>query len=122
MSVSLRNEMGNNQLRLHAMDGPRARKLRGRLLDPVAATRLSRQGQALSDPARVRLLALMKDADQICVSDACLVTEAEQSGVSRHLRILWDAGLVDKAKRDKLVFYWPTTTGERLLAALLGDQ
>jgi DNA-binding transcriptional ArsR family regulator len=91
------------------------------MLDTMEATRLSRQGQALSDPHRLALLALLNEAGELCVSDACLVSQREQSGVSRHLRILWEAGLVDKARRDKNLFYWPTSTGERLLSVLLGS-
>ena len=111
--------MGNTQLSLQAIDAPRARELRARMLDPLEATRLSRQGQALSDPHRLRLLALLAEAGELCVSDACLISQREQSGVSRHLRVLWEAGLVDKARRDKNLYYWPTETGERLLSALL---
>lgn len=110
--------MGNTLLRLQAMDAPRARELHGQLLDPAEATRLGRQGHAISDPQRLSLLALLQEAGELCVSDACLIAEREQSGVSRHLRILWEADLVDKGRRDKKVFYWPTSTGERLLAAL----
>lgn len=113
--------MGNTRLALQAIDAPRARELQASLLDPVQATRLSRQGQALSDPNRLALLALLHSAGELCVSDACLIVEREQSGVSRNLRILWDAGLVDKARRYKNLFYWPTSDGERLLAALLND-
>lgn len=111
--------MGNPRLTLQAIEAPRARELRGQLLDPLEATRWSRQGQALSDPHRLALLALLNEAGELCVSDACLISEREQSGVSRHLRVLWEAGLVDKARREKNLYYWPTSAGERLLAALL---
>lgn len=112
--------MGNPLLRYQAIDPARGRELRSRLLDLEEAVRLARQGQALSDPHRLQVLQLLRDAGELCVSDACLVTEREQSGVSRNLRILWDAGLVDKARRDKNLYYWPTSDGERLLEALLG--
>lgn len=110
--------MGNNLLTLQAVDKLRVKELRERLLDEAEATRLSRQGQALSDPNRLALLALLAEAGELCVTDACLITQREQGGVSRNLRILWEAGLVDKARRYKNLFYWPTTDGERLLAAL----
>lgn len=113
--------MGNTQLSYQAIDAVRDRELHAGLLGESEAVRRSRQAQALSDPQRLRLLALLRDAGEICVSDACLVTRREQGGVSRNLRILWDAGLVDKARRDKNLYYWPTTDGERLIAALLNE-
>lgn len=113
--------MGNTQLTLQAVDQQRVRDLRARLLDEGEATRLSRQGQALSDPSRLALLGLLIDAGELCVSDACIITQREQGGVSRHLRILWDAGLVDKGRCYKNLFYWPTTEGERLWAGLRGE-
>lgn len=114
--------MGNTHLTYQAIDRHRDRELHAGLLDPLEATRLSRQGQALSDPNRLTLLLLLREAGQLCVTDACLVTRREQGGVSRNLRILWDAGLVDKARQYKNLFYWPTSDGERLLAALLFQE
>ena len=114
--------MGNTHLSLQAIDKPRVRELREQLLIEAEAVRRGRQAHALSDPNRLILLALLADAGELCVSDACLITDREQGGVSRNLRILWEAGLADKARRDKNLFYWPTTEGERLLAALLGRE
>jgi DNA-binding transcriptional ArsR family regulator len=113
--------MGNTDLRYQATTPGTAGTLRDRLLDYGTAVDLGRQAQALSDPNRLILLALLVDAEELCVSDLCLITEREQSGVSRHLRILWDQGLVEKERRGVLLFYKPTDFGRRLLAALLPD-
>jgi DNA-binding transcriptional ArsR family regulator len=85
------------------------------------AQRLSRQAQALSDPIRLTLLAILRDAGQSCVGDLCLITEREQSGISRNLRILWDASLVSRWVLSGSAMYKPTEDGSRLLLALLNE-
>ena len=58
--------------------------------------------QALSDPARLRIVEVMKSGE-CSVGDIVDRMEIEQSGVSRHLRILAEAGIVqmrpDRQKR-----------------------
>ena len=49
--------------------------------------------QALSDPARLRIVEVMKSGE-CSVGDIVERMEIQQSGVSRHLRILAEAGIV----------------------------
>ena len=49
--------------------------------------------QALADPARLRIVEAMR-AGECAVSDIVERMDIHQSGVSRHLRILADAGIV----------------------------
>jgi DNA-binding transcriptional ArsR family regulator len=49
--------------------------------------------QALSDPARLRIVEAMKTGE-CAVNDIVERMDIHQSGVSRHLRILADAGIV----------------------------
>lgn len=49
--------------------------------------------QALADPARLRIVETMK-AGECAVGDIVERMEIHQSGVSRHLRILSEAGIV----------------------------
>jgi DNA-binding transcriptional ArsR family regulator len=49
--------------------------------------------QALADPARLRIVEAMK-AGECAVNDIVERMDIHQSGVSRHLRILSDAGIV----------------------------
>jgi DNA-binding transcriptional ArsR family regulator len=49
--------------------------------------------QALSDPTRLRIVDAMR-AGELAVSEIVVQVEIRQSGVSRHLRILQEAGLV----------------------------
>ncbi len=108
--------MGNTDLRLREVTLGRAEKLRADLLSYEEATQLSRQGKALSDPNRLTILKLLADAGQeLTVSDVCLITGREQAGVSRHLRVLLEAGLVENRPVYRWKLYKPTKTGEALL-------
>lgn len=49
--------------------------------------------QALADPVRLQIVESMKTRER-AVGDIVTLTTIHQSGVSRHLRILADAGLV----------------------------
>ena len=49
--------------------------------------------QTLADPTRLRLVEAMRDGEH-AVGELVARVDIEQSGVSRHLRILHDAGLV----------------------------
>lgn len=113
--------MGNQPPGLRWTKSGEAERLRAGLLDFERATRLGRQAQALSDPNRLVLLALLEEAGKTCVGDLCLLSGREQSGVSRHLRVLLDAGLVETQRFERLVVYRATARGQRLLAALLDE-
>jgi DNA-binding transcriptional ArsR family regulator len=49
--------------------------------------------QALGDPVRLRIVESMK-LKELAVGDICERVDIHQSGVSRHLRILTEAGVV----------------------------
>jgi DNA-binding transcriptional ArsR family regulator len=49
--------------------------------------------QALADPARLRIVEVMKNGE-VAVGDIVYRMDIHQSGVSRHLRILAEAGVV----------------------------
>ena len=53
---------------------------------------------ALADPARLRIVEVMK-SEECAVGDIVEGMDIHQSGVSRHLRILAEAGLV-QMRRD----------------------
>ena len=55
--------------------------------------------EALADPIRRRILALLLDADELCVCDLHGALDAPQPKVSRHLAVLREADLV-LARRD----------------------
>jgi ubiquinone/menaquinone biosynthesis C-methylase UbiE len=59
--------------------------------------------QALADPTRLRLLALLKEME-LSVGELAQVLGQSQPRVSRHLKILADAGLIGRRKEGSWVF------------------
>ena len=71
------------------------------------ASELARGFAALADPARLRLFSLIaaQPEGEVC---ACALVEPlgrSQPTVSHHLRVLYEAGLVDREKRGTWVWY-----------------
>jgi ArsR family transcriptional regulator len=76
-------------------------------LDVEDADRLARALKTIADPARLRLLSLIQaqPGGETCV---CHLTEPlglSQPTVSHHLKVLHDAGLVERERRGSWVFY-----------------
>ena len=59
--------------------------------------------QALADPTRLRILALLREME-LSVGELAQVLAQSQPRVSRHIKILGDAGLVDRRKEGSWVF------------------
>ena len=70
----------------------------------LAVQKLSRIFQALSSDARVRIVQLLS-GDVLCVGALARQLGMTPGGVSQHLRILRDAGLVTAEKRGYYVHY-----------------
>jgi len=63
--------------------------------------------KALSDLTRLKIIWLLTNIDEkICVSEIVDVLDEHQYNVSRHLRILKDASLIEEVKEGKWVFYY----------------
>ncbi len=95
--------------------------LRGPLA-PGEADRLSRALKTIADPARLRLLSLIQAQPdgEACV---CHLTEPlglSQPTVSHHLKVLLEAGLVERERRGSWAYYRvvPETLG--VLRDILG--
>lgn len=79
--------------------------------------------RAAADPSRLRLLAICGQGEWT-VSELVDITGQSQPRISRHLRILADAGLLDRFREGSWVFYRRAQDGEgariaRLLCRLL---
>jgi ArsR family transcriptional regulator len=63
--------------------------------------------KALADPARVRLLsAVARSAGQeACVCDLVDVVDRSQPTVSHHLKVLLEAGLLERERRGSWAYY-----------------
>ena len=60
--------------------------------------------KALSDPNRVRVLKLLQNKE-LCVCDIQEVLQLAQSTVSRHMKVLEDAGLVERRRQGTWIMY-----------------
>lgn len=81
--------------------------LSGAALDRADAARLARVLKALADPARLQVISLIRAAPggEVCVADLVRALELRQPTVSHHLRVLHDAGLLDRERRGSWVWY-----------------
>ena len=66
--------------------------------------------RAAGEPTRLRILALLQ-REELAVLELCRVLEQSQPRVSRHLKLLADAGLVERFPDGAWVFYRLTGAG-----------
>jgi ArsR family transcriptional regulator len=92
--------------------------------EPLEVTRadaLAPMFKALGDPVRLRLLSMIASArgGEVCVND--LSGEFHLSGptISHHLKVLRQAGLVDRDRRGTWVYYRLIPAALGVMAALL---
>lgn len=91
-------------------------------LSADAAERIAPVLKALADPARLRLLSLVAShADgEACVCDLNDAFELSQPTISHHLKVLHEAGLLQREKRGVWVYYRVDGAALGDIAALLG--
>ena len=63
-----------------------------------------KQFKALSDPTRIRLLNML-NVHELNVNEIVSIVEMIQSGVSRHLKILMESGLLISRKEGSFIYY-----------------
>ena len=68
------------------------------------AEELAAAFKALSDPVRLRLLSLIAGGE-VCACELVEPLGRSQPTVSHHLKVLHEAGLVDREKRGSWVWY-----------------
>jgi ArsR family transcriptional regulator len=91
-------------------------------LTPTQAGQLAPLLKALADPVRLRLLSLVAaHADgEACVCDLNDAFDLSQPTISHHLKVLHEAGLLDRTKRGTWVYYRIKAEVLADLAGLLG--
>jgi ArsR family transcriptional regulator len=96
--------------------------MRAEVLDEAQATVLASSFAALADPIRLRLLSFVAsaDADEVCACDLTEPSGRSQPTVSHHMKILVDAGLVQREKRGLWVWYRVVPARLDALRAVLG--
>ena len=78
--------------------------------------------KALADPVRLRLMSLVasRDGGEACVCDLNDAFDLSQPTISHHMKVLHDAGLVDRDKRGVWVYYRARPQALTALGALIG--
>lgn len=67
--------------------------------------RIANRARALGDPTRVRILQLLARSEH-AVGHVASALATEQSTVSKHLQVLFNAGLVQRRREASAVIYW----------------
>ncbi|NES28008.1 metalloregulator ArsR/SmtB family transcription factor [Micromonospora terminaliae] len=95
--------------------------LAGEPIKRADAERLAGVLKAVADPARLRLLSLIQSAPEgeASVSDLTAPLGLSQPTVSHHLRILTEAGLLEREKRGVWAYYRLVPSAIAAIAELL---
>jgi ArsR family transcriptional regulator len=67
------------------------------------------RARALGDPTRVRILSVLAHGRQ-AVGQIAAAVDTRQSTASKHLQVLYHAGLVQRRRYASAVFYWLTSS------------
>src|ERR1700758_339802 len=79
--------------------------------------------KALADPVRLRLMSLVasREGGEACVCDLTGAFDLSQPTISHHLKVLHEAGLVDREKRGVWVYYRARADALTSLGVLIGS-
>ena len=90
-------------------------------LDAAQAEHIAPLLKALADPVRLRLLSLVASyaEGEACVCDLNDAFDLSQPTISHHLKVLHEAGLLDRSKRGTWVYYRVRPSVLTDLAALI---
>jgi ArsR family transcriptional regulator, arsenate/arsenite/antimonite-responsive transcriptional repressor len=80
--------------------------------------------KALADPVRLRLMSLVAshEGGEACVCDLTDAFDLSQPTISHHLKVLHDAGLLDREKRGVWVYYRVQAEALASLGLLIGSR
>ena len=66
---------------------------------------LAKQLQAAGDPVRIRIICLLFEKKEYCVSDLAKMMQMSMSAISHHLQILKEAGLLAASRNGQMICY-----------------
>jgi ArsR family transcriptional regulator len=91
-------------------------------LSAEQAEQVAPQLKALADPVRLRLMSLVAShpGGEACVCDLNDAFDLTQPTISHHLKVLHEAGLLDRDKRGVWVYYRARTQALASLGTLIG--
>ena len=84
-------------------------------LSEADADRLAAGLRVVADPTRLRLLSMISAAGEGCVCDLTEPLGLSQPTVSHHLRVLTEAGLLEREQRGRWAFFRIQPHGLELL-------
>jgi ArsR family transcriptional regulator len=92
-------------------------------LSAEQAERVAPLLKALAEPVRLRLMSLIAShpGGEACVCDLNDAFDLSQPTISHHLKVLHEAGLLDRDKRGVWVYYRARTEALAGLGALIGN-
>ncbi len=93
-------------------------------LSPAQAEQIAPVLKALADPVRLRLMSLVAshEGGEACVCDLTAAFALSQPTISHHLKVLHEAGLLQRSKRGTWVYYRARPEALADLAALMSDR
>lgn len=74
-------------------------------LPPADADELAARFKALADPARLRILSLIAERGEVCGCELVDPLGLSQPTVSHHLKILFEADLLERERRGRWIHY-----------------
>jgi ArsR family transcriptional regulator len=86
------------------------------------AEQVARLLKALADPVRLRLMSLVAshEGGEACICELNDAFDLSQPTISHHMRVLHEAGLVDRDKRGVWVYYKIRPQALASLGTLIG--
>jgi DNA-binding transcriptional ArsR family regulator len=100
----------------HPVDPERVARAREHVLSSAEAEQVAELFRLLGDSVRARIVSALTAADEMCVGDIALAIAARENAVSYALRQLRSAGLVQRRRRGREIYY---TLADRRPADLL---
>jgi DNA-binding transcriptional ArsR family regulator len=71
---------------------------------PEVVQQVANYFSVLGEPMRLRILNLLKDGEK-CVQDLVEATDTSQANVSKHLKVMLQAGILTRRTKGTLAYY-----------------
>ena len=71
---------------------------------PEVVPQVAEYFSLLSEPMRLRLLNLLS-SDEKCVQELVEATQTSQANVSKHLKVMWQAGILSRRSEGTCAYY-----------------
>ncbi len=89
----------------HPVDPERVARARAQVLSTAEAEQLGELFRLLGDSVRARVVSALTATDEMCVGDIALAIGARENAVSYALRHLRAAGLVERRRQGREIYY-----------------